>query len=214
MGLGMVSLGLTFGLLVVQSGLAWWWTPLISGSIYAGSFEFLLVGLLAASAPLASIAFTACAVNFRHIFYGLSFPLHRVRGKLAKTYAMFALIDEAYALLATRPTESFTSKRIIATQALLHSYWVTGGIAGALFGRWIPTINGLDFTLTALFAVLAIESCRATRDVPAPVVAAACALFARLVAPGEILVVGMSLYVLALLTRYRLTRTPRTPHEV
>ncbi|WP_336051599.1 AzlC family ABC transporter permease [Streptomyces sp. CA2R101] len=205
-GVGMFSLGITFGLLVVQSGLAWWWTPLFSGLIYAGSLEFLLVGMLMAASPLVSIALTTLLVNFRHVFYSLSFPLHRVRGKVAKTYAVFALIDEAYALTATRPADSFSSLRIIATQVSLQSYWVGGGLVGALTGRALPTIDGLDFTLTSLFTVLAIEACRSGRDLPAPLLAAGCGLFAQLVAPGQMLVVAMTLYVLALLVRYRFTR--------
>lgn len=202
-GAAMFPLGITFGLLVVQSGLAWWWTPIISGVIYAGSLEFLLVGLVTVRTPLLSIAFTTLLVNGRHVFYSLSFPLQNVRGRLARTYSMFALIDEAYALTATRPAASFTSGRILWTQALLQSYWVGGGLAGALAGQWLPaTIRGLDFTLTALFTVLAIEAWRAERDLPGPLLALACAVTAGLLVPGGMLVVALVLYVLTLLARY------------
>lgn len=205
-GLGMFPLGVAFGLLVVQSGLAWWWAPLFSGLIYAGSLEFLLLGLVLVGTPLASIALTTFLINSRHLFYALSFPLHRVRGRPAKAYAMFALIDEAYALTATRPPESLSSRRIICTQLLLQSYWVSGGIVGALLGQWLPaSIDGLDFALTSLFAVLAIDACRAGRDLPDPILAAGCAHVAALVAPDQMLVAAMALYVLGLLGRYRPT---------
>lgn len=204
-GVGMFPLGITFGLLVVQSGLAWWWTPVFSGLVYAGSLEFLLVGLVVALTPLPSLALTTLLVNSRHVFYGLSFPLHRVRGRLAKAYAMFALIDEAYALTAARAAESLSSHRILWTQALLQSYWVGGGLVGASIGRWLPgPVRGLDFALIALFTVLALETCRSGRDVPGPLLAVGCAVAARLAAPGAMLVVAMALYVLGLLVRYRL----------
>lgn len=203
-GVGMAPLGVTFGLLVVQSGLEWWWTPVFSGLIYAGSLEFLLVGLVVVMTPLPSLALTTLLVNSRHVFYSLSFPLHRVRGKLAKTYAMFALIDEAYALTAARSAQSLSSQRILWTQVLLQSYWVGGGLVGAVVGHWLPSpIRGLDFALTALFTVLALEACRSGRDIPGPLLAVGCAVFARFVAPGETLVVAMTLYVLGLLARYR-----------
>jgi len=202
----MFPLGVAFGLLVVQSGLAWWWAPLFSGLIYAGSLEFLLVGMLLVATPLASIALTTFLVNSRHVFYALSFPLHRVRGRLARVYAMFALIDEAYALTATRPPETLSSRRILCTQVLLQSYWVTGGIVGALAGQWLPgPIDGLSFALTSLFVVLAIDACRSGQDLSDPALAVGCALVAATVAPGQMLVVAMGLYVLGLLARYRVT---------
>ncbi|XGU21188.1 AzlC family ABC transporter permease [Rhodococcus sp. 3Y1] len=45
--------------------------------IYAGSLEFLAVGMVAAMTPLPYVALTALLVNFRHVFYALSFPLER-----------------------------------------------------------------------------------------------------------------------------------------
>src|SRR5699024_6047518 len=92
-GFGLFPLGLAFGLLLTQSGFAWWWAPLFSLLIYAGSLEFLAIGLLLALTPLAQLAVTTLMVNSRHVFYALSFPLHRVRGPWAKTYAMYALTD-------------------------------------------------------------------------------------------------------------------------
>jgi hypothetical protein len=57
---GMFLLGVTFGLVVVHAGLAWWWTPLFSGLIFGGSLEFLLVAMVTAAAPLAAIARPHC----------------------------------------------------------------------------------------------------------------------------------------------------------
>jgi predicted branched-subunit amino acid permease len=71
----MFLLGTSFGLLVVGSGLSWWWAPVFSAVVFAGSAEFLLVSLAVAGAPLLAIAVTTVLVNGRHVFYGLSFPL-------------------------------------------------------------------------------------------------------------------------------------------
>jgi len=183
------------------------------GLIYAGSLEFLLVGLLLAGTPLASVALTTFLVNSRHVFYALSFPLHRVRGRLAKVYAMFALIDEAYALTATRPPESLSSRRILCTQVLLQSYWVSGGIVGTLAGQWLPgPVHGLSFALTSLFVVLAIDACRTGRNLSDPALALGCALVAATVAAAQFLVVAMGLYLLVLLARHRVTLNRRPGH--
>ncbi|MYS94590.1 azaleucine resistance protein AzlC [Streptomyces chartreusis NRRL 3882] len=110
-----------------------------------------------AAAPLASIAVAAFLVRARHVFYALSFPLHRVRGRLARTYSTFALTDEAYALTSTERSRSWSSERILWLQFFMHLYWAGSATAGALLGSLVPDgVTGLDFALTALFVVLAV----------------------------------------------------------
>nr|WP_241665669.1 AzlC family ABC transporter permease [Prescottella subtropica] len=202
-GFGLFPLGLAFGLLMVQSGFAWWWTPIFSVTIYAGSLEFLVIGLVLAVTPLASIAMTTLLVNFRHVFYALSFPLHRIKGRAARIYSMYALTDETYAVTASKDPESLTGRRILLIQVCCQLYWVLGGVAGALVGNALPMkIEGLDFALTALFVVLTIDAFRARRDVPATVLALLSALVALVVAREQMLVVAMGLFVAALLVRY------------
>ncbi len=203
MGFGLFPLGVAFGLLMVQSGFSWWWTPIFSVTIYAGSLEFLVIGLVLAVTPLASIAMTTLLVNFRHVFYALSFPLHRIRGRAARLYSMYALTDETYAVTASKDSESLTGRRILLIQVFCQSYWVLGGVAGALVGNALPMrIEGLDFALTALFVVLTIDAFRERRDVPGPVLALLSALVALVVAREQMLVVAMGLFVTALLARY------------
>lgn len=96
----------------------------LSGAlIYGGSFEFLLIGMVTAAAPLVSVAVSAFLVNLRHVFYALSFPLDRVEGRLGKAYSTFALCDEAYALTAGRQARSWSSRRIFWLQLFMHLYW-------------------------------------------------------------------------------------------
>ncbi len=61
-GLGFVPLGLAFGALAAQSGLDWWWAGLSATLAFGGSFEFLLIGMVTAAAPLAAIALSAFMV--------------------------------------------------------------------------------------------------------------------------------------------------------
>ncbi|MEU0806558.1 AzlC family ABC transporter permease [Streptomyces sp. NPDC005970] len=208
MGLGLVPLGLAFGVFVTQSGLDWWWASVFTSLIYAGSFEFLLVGLLGAAAPLTTIALTASLVNVRHVFYALSFPLDRVRGGLAKAYSTFALTDEAYALTTGERARSWSGRRVIWLQGFMHLYWVGGATAGALLGSLIPDgVTGLDFAMTALFAVLAVDAVRERRgDLPTPLLALLSALVARLVLPGQLLLGAFALFTAALLARHAISR--------
>ncbi|MCZ7414849.1 AzlC family ABC transporter permease [Streptomyces sp. WMMC897] len=202
-GLGFIPLGVAFGALVTQSGLDWWWAGLSAALIYGGSFEFLLIGLVSAVAPLTTVAVTAFLVNVRHVFYALSFPLHRVRGRLGKAYSTFALTDEAYALTGTAGARAWSGKRVLCVQLFLHLYWVGGATAGALLGALIPDgVVGLEFALTALFTVLALDALRERRgDLPTPLLALSSALLAWLVAPNQLLLVAFALFTAALLAR-------------
>ena len=86
----------------------------------------------------------------------------------------------------------------------MQACWVGGGTVGALagsgFGLHVPA---LEFVFTALFVVLATEATVAGREATGPLLAVACALVAQLVAPGEMLLVAMGLFVAALLVRHR-----------
>ena len=212
-GPGMGVLGTSFGLLVVGSGLDWWWAPVFSVVVFAGSLEFLLVALAVAGTPLAAVAVTTLLVNGRHAFYGLSFPLHRIRSRTGRVYSVLALTDEAYAIYTARPAASLSGPRIVAGQALMQACWVGGGVAGALagsgFGLHVPA---LEFVFIALFVVLATEATVAGREATGPLLAVACALVAQLVAPGEMLLVAMGLFVVSLLIRHRIAAAREAAH--
>lgn len=78
--------------------------------------------------------------------------------------------------------------------------------ARALAGQWLPgLVHGLSFALTSLFVVLAIDACRAGRNLSDPILAVGCAPIAAIVAPGQMLLAAMGLYVVGLLARYRST---------
>ncbi|MFI2026660.1 AzlC family ABC transporter permease [Streptomyces buecherae] len=211
-GLAFLPLGLAYGALVTQSGLQWWWAGLSAALVFGGSFEFLLIGMVAASAPLASIAVSALLVNVRHVFYTLSFPLHRVGGRLGKTYSTYALCDEAYALTTGERASTWSSRRILWLQFFLHLCWAASSTVGALLGSFIPDrVTGLDFALTALFTVLALDAVRDLRgQLATPALAVLSALFARLLFPGQLLPAAFALFTAALLGRRLATsRTPR-----
>lgn len=208
MGLGLVPMGLAFGLLVTHTGLPWWSAPMFSAVLYTGAFEFLLIPLVTAAAPLVTIGLTAFLVNGRHAFYALSFPLHRVRGRLARTYSTFALSDEAYAMTTGSRASGWTSARIVSLQAFMHAYCVGGAAAGALLGSLVPdSVAGLEFALTALLVVLALDAVRDRRhDLPTPLLALLAALIARLAFPGQMLLAAFLLFTAGLLARHLAAR--------
>lgn len=208
-GLGLFPLGIAFGLLVAQASLPWWTAPLLSTVVFAGSVELLLVSLIVAGTPLVTVAITVFLLNFRHVFYAFSFPLRAVRSRPARVYSMAALIDEAYAIATTHRT-GWTGPRLLAMQVALQAYWVLGGVVGVAAGSLLPApIEGLEFALTALFIVLALDAARTRRQVPLVVMAAAAVVVGVAVAPGELLVAAFVVYVLFLVVAHLVARRGR-----
>ncbi|MDZ7885358.1 MAG: AzlC family ABC transporter permease [Mycobacterium sp.] len=192
-GLAFLPLGAALGFLVVHAGLAWWWAPVFAAVIYAGSLEFLMVGLAAAGSPVATVALTTLIVNSRHVFYALSFPLHRVAGLPGKLYSTYVISDEAYAVGVSPAARDWTSRQILTMQAGLHLTWTVSAGLGGLLGAALPIerLHGLEFALTALFIVLAID---AYRQHPGPADrAAGSRLCRRRLAGGAGAVVGVGL---------------------
>jgi len=165
MGYGV--LGFSFGLLAVSQGLAWYWAVLMSLVIYAGALQFLAVGMLQAKAGMLELFAAAVFVNIRQVFYGLSLLKRFKKSGRRKPYLIFALTDETYALMtSTRPDPRIKRRRYDFYLALLNqTYWVLGTAAGALFGTMTDfDTRGIDFALTALFVVLAMEQYKIRRS--------------------------------------------------
>lgn len=209
-GLGLVPLGLAFGLLMTQSGFAWWWTPIFSVIIYAGSMEFLALNLVVAGVGPVSAAVTGLMVNFRHIFYGLTFPRHQINSLPGKIYSTYALTDESYAIVSARPPGPISGTRILTIQVFCQSLWVIPGIIGALVGEAIPRgLQGMEFALTALFVVLTWESFRNNQDFSLPLTAISLTIIAGIIAPQQALVIALIAYFLILWLRFLSPRFDR-----
>ena len=156
---GYISLGIAFGILLRNAGYGVIYAFLMSLFVFAGSAQFLCVELLVANATLPQVAFLIFLLNFRHFFYGLTMISH-YRNVKNKWYLIFGLTDETYALLSANKIPSTVEKSdfYFAVTLLNHIYWISGSVIGSLVGALIPfDMTGIDFAMTALFAVLVVE---------------------------------------------------------
>ncbi|MFT6349297.1 MAG: 4-azaleucine resistance transporter AzlC, partial [Psychromonas sp.] len=98
---------------------------------------------------------------------------------------------------------------------LNHSYWVIGSTLGAIVGANISfNTSGLDFTLPALFTVLAIEQYKSVRESWPFVMAFAVAflsiwLFSR----ENMLLMSILLSIVVLLLLQRTKKSPEVIHR-
>ena len=165
--MGYLSIGIVFGWMLSAAGFHPLWSAIMSVTIYAGSGQYLGVELLSKAAPLQDAAFLTLILNFRHLVYGLSM-LEKFRNLgWRKLYMIFALTDETYALLAgVSVPEGVAGKDFFFSIALLdHLYWIAGSIIGAVAGALITIdTEGIDFAMTALFLVIAVEQWQSNDD--------------------------------------------------
>ncbi len=158
--IGYIVVGMAFGLLVQNTGLNFLWAGLISLTVYAGSMQFVMINFLSGANGLLEIALVTFIVNMRHMFYGLTFINRFKNMGSKKPYMIFALTDETYALLcSTKVPAGVDAGTFFFCIALLNQiYWISGTLIGALFGSMLSLdTTGIEFTMTALFAVICTE---------------------------------------------------------
>ena len=168
---GYLFLGAGLGILLNENGYGIGWAFLMSLCIYAGSAQYLLVGLLSSGASVVSSALAILLVNARHLFYGLSLvDVYKNAGK-KKPYMIFALTDETYSLVTqtTLPEGSEKIAYCFLVSLFDHCYWITGCVLGSLAGALLPLdFSGVSFVLTALFVTIFVEQWLSSKDhVPA-----------------------------------------------
>ena len=105
---GYIVLGIGFGILLQGAGYGAAVSAAMSLLIYAGSMQYVGVGLIAGGASVLTVAFTTFMVNARHLFYSISMvDKYKNSGKY-KPYMIFALTDETYSMLCDGKTPDGT----------------------------------------------------------------------------------------------------------
>lgn len=164
---GFLFLGMAYGILVHSKGFAWPWTLLMSSAIFAGSMEFVTVGLLAGSFHPAYAFFLTLMVNARHLFYGISM-LDKYRGTgWKKFFLIFGMCDETFSInCSVEPPEGVDKGWFqLFITILNYLYWVGGALLGSIAGAFLPfDTTGIDFAMTALFVVIYLNQWMEAKD--------------------------------------------------
>ena len=207
---GYIILGIGFGILAYRAGYGFPWALAMSLFIYAGSMQYVGIGLLAGGASVVTVAFTTIMVNARHLFYSVSmFGRYRDAGRY-KPYLIFALTDETYSLLCDgkTPGDADPDRYRFLVSLFNHSYWVLGSVIGSLVGGILPFSSaGIEFSMTALFIASFVEQWIASGDHVPAVTGLLGTLFCLILfGPERFLIPAMLLITLLLaLLRNRIT---------
>ena len=157
---GYLFMGTAFGVLLSNIGYNPLWALIMSIFIYAGSMQFVAIGLLSNATELLTVALMTFLVNARHLFYGLSMLEVFKPFKRIKPYMIFSLTDETFSLLSSVEAPEDVDRKwfYFFVSIFNHCYWISGSVFGAVLGSTFSlNFKGLDFVMTALFVVIFLE---------------------------------------------------------
>ncbi len=204
---GYIALGFGFGILLTANGFGILLAFVMSLFIYAGSMQYVAIGLLSGGAPVITVAITTLIVNARHLFYGVSMlGKYKNTGKI-KPYLIFALTDETYSLLCTdnsNITPENKKNYYFLVSILNHSYWITGSVLGATVGSLVNfNSEGIDFVLTALFVTIFIEQWLNTKQHIPALIGVGASVISIIIFSSENFLIPAMLIIALLLCLYK-----------
>jgi 4-azaleucine resistance transporter AzlC len=158
MVLGALPFGIIFGALAVDAGLSTAGAMGLSLFVFAGSAQFIGVGLVEQGAPLGIIVLTTFIVNLRHVLYSASLATHMKY--LPQRWLLplaFWLTDETYAVVVRRYSHADNSPHKhwyhLGSSVFMYINWNFCTAVGIFTGQRLQGLENLrlDFALVVTF---------------------------------------------------------------
>lgn len=160
---GAIPFGIIFGTLAASSGLSFAATLAMSAFVFAGSAQFIALGLLASGTALPLIILTTLVVNLRHLLYAASLvPYVQQLAQTWKLSLSFLLTDEAFAVAILRyqkhDLSPFKHWYHLGAALFMYTNWQLSTLAGLTIGHLLPNAAhwGLDFAMSVTFIGMVI----------------------------------------------------------
>lgn len=159
--MGYLAIGLAFGVVAKTAGVTVIEVAFMSLILYAGSAQFVMVGLIAAGVPASAIIVTIFLVNVRHLLYSAAISPHvRHLRPWQNVLIGSELTDETFAVASSRLGQGGRAGAgwFLGINNVSHATWIVSTTMGAVLGSAITDIRtlGFDFALAAMFAALLI----------------------------------------------------------
>jgi branched chain amino acid efflux pump len=182
--IGAAPFGVIFGTLVAAGPLHLWHGQLMSLIVFAGSAQFIALGLVAGHASFAVIWATTFVVNLRHVLYSATLAPYVAHLPVRWRWALGGLLtDEVFAVAwahyRLHPPGSVGPYYFLGSGLSMYLNWQIWTLAGLLFGAAFPGLQslGLDFAMVATFIAIVVPQLVALRYLAAAVTAGALAFF-------------------------------------
>lgn len=171
--LGLIPIGISYGLLAMQAGLTQLETVLMSVLVMAGSSQLMVVGMIGKATVLAMVT-AVFFVNLRHLVMSSAVMSRMEPTPLGmKLLSAFSLCDESFALFAL--SNSRSSFYLLGANTALYGTWVLASVLGVVIGQFLPEVVAKSFGVAfyASFLALLLPSAQKSRCVALLVLLAA-----------------------------------------
>ncbi|MBD1910757.1 AzlC family ABC transporter permease [Leptolyngbya sp. PL-A3] len=155
---GAIPFGIIFGTLALSSGVSVAGAIALSAVVFAGSSQFIAIGMVAAGTAWPLIVLTTFVVNLRHLLYSMSLVPHVKHLPQHWKLAMgFWLTDEAFAIAIrryeTNQRNPLAHWYYLGAALLMYVNWQVWTCIGIAVGQRIPNAAnwGLDFAMSVTF---------------------------------------------------------------
>jgi 4-azaleucine resistance transporter AzlC len=189
LALSVFTYGSVFGVLARQTGLSAGEALCMSGLVFAGSAQLIVLDLWQASLPVAAIILTTLVVNLRHALMGAALqPWFRGLSRLQKYGSAFFMADENWGLSIGEFKSGYRDAALLlGSGLLLYLSWFSATGVGYVMGAVVqdPASWGLDFAFLAVFLALLAGMWQGKSDLLPWAIAALVAIAGAKWLPGE-----------------------------
>ncbi|PAB55922.1 hypothetical protein CCE28_21485 [Anaeromicrobium sediminis] len=190
--IGVMPFGLAYGIMASQAHLSVLETTLMSMIVFAGSAQFMAIGMISEGVGFTYIVISTLLINLRHLLMGLSLSPYFKNLKLRWLYLLsFGMTDEGYACTISyyqdKGVDEGNPYFMLGSEVGLYIFWMGSSIIGALLGHSIkdPLSWGLDFAMPATFLSIIIPQIKSFNMFTVFLVSGICAVGAYFFIPGK-----------------------------
>lgn len=157
--------GIIYGALAQSVGLSHWAIIAMSVFVFAGSSQFIAIGLIAAGANVGIIIVTTLFVNIRHMLYAATLLPHVKRfNQKVRIPMAFLLTDETFAVsshyLQKHPNSPNFAWYYFGSALFMYSNWILCTLIGVYLSQTVPNMSdwGLDVAMAVAFLGIVVPS--------------------------------------------------------
>lgn len=155
-GLGYLSVSITFGIMAISAGLYWWQGLLISLLTLTSAGQVASLSIITNPGRYFELLLSQCTINVRYCFMSIALS-QKVDSKFTKLYKWilgFFITDEIFAVAMTE--KKISKSFFIGLGILPYIGWGVGTLIGTLLGNILPNSIMLALSIAIYGMFIAI----------------------------------------------------------
>ena len=167
-GLGYISVSITFGILAVNGGMTPLTALLMSATNLTSAGQFAGIDLIFSKASYFELALTTLIINIRYLLMSLSLSqkLHSTLSLLDTLLISFGITDEVFAVASLEETK-LNAPYMFGLITLPFLGWTSGTLIGAIASSFLPTViqDAFGIAIYGMFIALIIPPCKKSKGI-------------------------------------------------